>query len=252
MIALVASKKDKASMNIAKHCEKLGLKVHYIKEDIIFAKELPDADAYIFLSRHKSKSERPCLTAHFPGVFSEDNALGGNPYELGIAFPSLEKKYIINLSKIKKKWNKKELEKYQIVLEATHHGPTHFKKPIMFVEIGSSEYEWKDELAADLVAHAVKETLKDINPTQIYKTAIAFGGTHYPKKFTDILLKEDYSIGHIMPKYALLYLNEEILKQMIEKSIEKIKYCIIDWKGCNMKSEIIELIDKYKLEIVRI
>ncbi|MCD6547724.1 MAG: D-aminoacyl-tRNA deacylase [Nanoarchaeota archaeon] len=250
MIRLIASKKDIAGTNIAKECVKLGLDVHFIQEDIIFAKELPDADAYIFLSRHKSKSELPCLTAHFPGNFSNDVSHGGNAKELGFSFPSLEKIFIRNLWKIKGEWNKKELEKYQVVIEATHHGPTHFNKPVMFVEIGSSEEEWKDEIAASLVAHAIKRTLNQ--KENFLKHAIAFGGTHYPEKFTNILLKDVYSIGHVMPKYALQYLDEEIFKQMIEKSIEKIKYCLIDWKGANKKDIIIKFAKEYGLEVVKV
>ena len=247
---LVASKQDLAGINIAKKCEKLGLKVHYIEEDILFAKELPESNFYIFLSRHKSKSEKPCLTAHFPGIFSNDTSMGGSPKELGTAFPTLEKKYIRNLWKIKGEWNKKELEKYQIVLEATHHGPTHLKKPVMFVELGSSKDEWKDETAAELIAHAIKRTL---NQNDYYlKHGIAFGGTHYPEKFTKILIKDVYSIGHIMPKYALQFLDEEIFKQMINKSVEKVHYCLIDWKGTNKKEKIINLAKKFNLKVIKI
>ena len=249
-IKLIASTQDIASVNIAKECEKLGLQVEYINEDDVFVKTLPSADAYIFLSRHASKSEIPCLTVHFPGVFSSDTSLGGNPHELGVAFPTLEKNYIKNLQKIKEKWNKKELEKYQIVIEATHHGPTHFKKPIMFVEIGSSETEWRDELAAELVANAIKRTL---NQKYIYtKCAIAFGGTHYPEKFTNVILNDEYAIGHVMPKYAIKNLDDNIFKQMVEKSTEPIRYCIIDKKGTSNKQEIIELAGKYGLEVIKI
>jgi len=250
MIKLVASKKDLAGLNIAKACENIGLNVHYIEEDIIFAEKLPDAEAYIFLSRHKSESEKPCLTCHFPGNFGKDIIHGGNPKELGISFPSLEKKFIRNLAKIKGEWNEPELEKFQIVLEATHHGPTHFKKPILFVEIGSSEKEWTNELAGKLVAEAVKRTLgqKDI----YLKHAIAFGGTHYPDKFTDILIKDVYSLGHILPKYQTENLNDEMFKQMLEKSAEEIKYCLIDWKGINRRAEISEMADKYGLTIVKL
>ncbi len=248
-IKIIASKQDITSISIAKKCEDVGLVVDYIKEDDVFVKELPEADAYVFLSRHSSKSKKPCLTAHFPGVFSSDTSLGGNSHELGFAFPSLEKSYIQNLKALKEK-EFKGLEKYQVVIEATHHGPTHFEKPVMFVEIGSSEEEWKDEKATELVASALKATLSQTKPFN--KHAIAFGGTHYPIKFTDIILNEEYSIGHVMPKYALEFLDDDMFKQMIEKSIEPIKYCIIDKKGANRKEKIIELAGRYNLEVVKV
>ena len=213
MVLLVASETDIAGKNISEECEKIGLKVHYIKEELLYVQNLPDADYYIFLSKHKSKSKKPCLTAHFPGNFSE-NKFGGNKNELGFAFPSLQKKFMKNLYSIN------NLEKYQIVIEATHHGPTCFKKPIMFVEIGSSEKEWKDKKAAKIIARSIKKTIYE--KQKKFKPSIAFGGTHYPKKFMKVLLKTDYSIGHIIPKYNLENLDEKIFEQMIEKSSEKI------------------------------
>ena len=68
MVVLVASKKDPAGMNLARHLiekhdfkmkgefkgehvfEKDNLKLVFINEDIIFAKDLPESDFYIFLS----------------------------------------------------------------------------------------------------------------------------------------------------------------------------------------------------------
>lgn len=248
-LKLVASKKDEAGTNIGEKCERLGLNVHYLENDILYPKDLLEAEAYIFLSRHKSKSKKPCLTAHFPGNFSNDDSYGGKPRELGVAYPSLEKKFIKELSKVKKS-NKSDFEKYQIVLEATHHGPTRFEEPVTFVEIGSSEREWKDDKIAEHIASAIKETLRGkINSK---KKGIAFGGNHYPKKFTNLIRDEEYSIGHIMPKYMREKLDEQMFNRMIEKSEEEINYCIIDKKGCNRKSEIRKMAKKYNLEVVEL
>jgi D-aminoacyl-tRNA deacylase len=249
---LVASKIDSAGMNIAKECEKLGMKVHYAEEDIIRVRRLPESDYYIFLSKHKSESEMPCLTCHFPGNFSGDASYGGNPKELGMTYPSLEKTFIRALEKIKHEWSKPELEKYQIIIEATHHGPTHFDKPVLFVEIGSSEKEWKDKAAAELVAAAVKKTVENIKNEKFTKTAIGFGGTHYPEKFTKELINGEFAIGHILPKYQNENMCIEIFDQMAEKSIEPVKYVIIDWKGINQKSKITEWTKDKGFEIVKI
>ena len=247
MILLVASKKDPAGMNIAEECERIGLKVFFVEEDIIYVKTLPDANAYIFLSRHKSESGKPSLTAHFPGNFGTDNTHGGNSKELSIAFPSLEKIYFKNLVK-----NSKNLKDFQIVLEATHHGPTQFDKPILFVEIGSSEKEWKLKGPAEIIAQSIKETLNEIKMATNLKIGIAFGGTHYPEKFTKLILEEDYALGHIFPKYQKDNLTEEIMDQMANKSIEPINYCIIDDKGINNKSKIIQWAEKIGLKIIKI
>ncbi len=243
MVLLVASKKDIAGMNIGKQCENLGLKVHYIDEDLLYVQNLPDADYYIFLSKHKSESGKPCLTSHFPGNFSNAK-FGGKPGELGFTFPSIQKNFMKNLNQINNS------QKYQIVLEATHHGPTHFKKPVMFVEIGSTEKDWMNKDIALIMAKSIKKMIQKNEMFQ--KNAIAFGGTHYPEKFTDLLLKDDFALGHIIPKYAIKNLNEKIFMQMIEKSIEPIKYCIIDSKGCNRKGEIIQMCKENGLEVMKI
>ena len=144
------------------------------------------------------------------------------------------------------------MEKYQVVIEATHHGPTHFRKPVLFVEIGSCEKEWNEKPAAELVAVAVKKTLGKIKDEKFLKPAIAFGCTHYPDKFTKIIIEGEYAIGHILPKYQRENLSEEIMDQMFEKSIERPKYCIIDGKGINQKQKIVDWAKNKGLEVVKV
>lgn len=248
---LVASKLDIAGLNIAKECEKLGLNVHYVEEDLIKIKNLPKAEYYIFLSKHKSESKKPCLTCHFPGNFGEDVSYGGNVKELGVAYPSLEKIFMRNLIKAKKELQREELEKYQIVIEATHHGPTHFKEPVLFVEIGSSEKEWTEKSAAEVVGLAVKRTVETANE-HFSKIGIGFGGTHYSEKFTKVIIDSQFAIGHVFPKYQIKNINEEIFNQLCEKSAEEIKYVLIDWKGMSKKDLIIKWAKNKGLEIVKI
>jgi D-aminoacyl-tRNA deacylase len=250
MIMLVTSKKNEAGINIARKCEKLGLKVHYCEEDILEINKLPEAEAYMSLSTHKSESKMPCLTSHFPGVFSNDTSFGGNAKELAYTYPSLQKIYMQTLNDLK--GAKPELEKYQVVVEATHHGPTHFKKPVLFVEIGSSEEEWREEAPAELIAKAVKKTIELIKVEKFTKIGIAFGGTHYPEKFTEVILKGEFAIGHIFPKYQSENMDEPMFDQMVKKSVEPVKYVLIDWKGINNKSRIVEWAKNKGFEVVKI
>jgi len=250
MVMLVTSKKNIAGMNIARKCEKLRLKVHYCEEDILKINKLPDSDAYIFLSTHKSESKMPCLTSHFPGVFSNDTSYGGNPKELSYTYPSLQKIYMQTLNDLK--GAKPELEKYQVVVEATHHGPTHFKKPVLFVEIGSSEEEWQEEAPAELIAKTVKKTLEKIKDEKFTKIGIAFGGTHYPDKFTKVIIDGEFAIGHIFPKYQSENMDDVMFDQMVKKSKEAVEYVLIDWKGINNKSRIVEWAKNKGFEVVKL
>ena len=40
--------------------------------------------------------------------------------------------------------NRSSVLDYEITIEATHHGPTSLKKPLLFIEIGSTEKQWAD------------------------------------------------------------------------------------------------------------
>lgn len=249
MITLVTSKKDVAGMNIAKHCEQLGLEVTYIEEEQIFAKNLderfPSSELFIILSKHASASGKPCLTAHHPGNFSEDNSHGGNPKELAVSHPSYHKEFLKQLWRFKD-----ELPEFQIVTEPTHHGPTENKTPVLFVEIGATEKEWSNEKAGEIIAKAVKETIE--KSPKYEKIAIAFGGPHYSEKFTKVIIEDEYAIGHICPKYAIKKLDKKMVKQMIEKSVEKPEFAIIDKKGVKQKSKIISICKDLNLEVIQI
>ena len=249
MITLIASKKDVAGMNIARHCEELGLKVNYIEEEQIFAKNLderfPNSELFIILSKHASASGKPSLTAHHPGNFSADSSHGGNPRELVAAYPSYHKEFLKQLWKFKN-----EMPEFQIVTEPTHHGPTENKTPVLFVEIGATEKEWRNEKAGEVIAKAVKKTI-EAKP-KYEKVAIAFGGPHYSEKFTKIIIESEYAIGHICPKYAIENIDESIIKQMMEKSAEKPHFAIIDKKGSKRKKNIKELCLNLGLEVIEI
>ena len=110
-----------------------------------------------------------------------------------------------------------------------HYGPTSFSKPVLFVEIGSSETQWQDHIAISTVCEAIVWTIE--RESSARKIAIGFGGTHYSEKFTKIITDSDYALGAIIPKYALPNLDQSILNQMITKSLEKVTHTIVDWKS---------------------
>ncbi len=267
-LVIVSSNEDIASINIAKMLiegfgfretnEKFdgspifikdNLKLIRIERDLIFADYLNGhflADAYVFISRHKSESEIPCLTTHFPGNFSDNNSYGGKPKELAYTCPSFHKEYIKQL------WQLRELvPNYQIIVEPMHHGPTSLNKPIIFVEIGSTENEWRDAKASKIVTRALMNAI-DAKP-RYDKVGIGFGGTHYSEKFTKFLIESDFALGAIASKYSLQFIDEKILSQMIKKCSQKVEYAILDWKGLGKeKARIVELIEKNNLRIIKI
>jgi len=202
--------------------------------------------SYIFLSKHRSESGSPTLTAHFTGNFSDNVVYGGNPREIAWTDPMLLKAYFTRL------WSQREnLSKYDIILEATHHGPTSLSRPCMFVEIGSKDQEWENNETADLVVRVLLEAISNQTPAE--KVGLGIGGPHYSRKFTKLILSDGLSLAGYIPKHSLTNTDDDIILQALEKTVEKIDYAFVDWKGLGSeKQRIIELLEKYELQIQRI
>jgi D-aminoacyl-tRNA deacylase len=267
-MVLVSSTRDPASTNISTVLkEKLGFastgvkllgNAVYQKESLLLAtfdEEIvhpPNLDTYfnpkgyIFLSRHSAASGIPTLTAHMTGNFSEEAELGGNPRELARVDPDLLKNYMIALSK-----RITSLPGYQMSVEGTHHGPTSLTKPVLFIEIGSSEKNWSDPAAGRATAEALVESLSE---RQIWeKVAIALGGTHYSDKFNKLLVEGDMALAAVVPRYALEHFDSEMLGQLLQKSTSPIRYAALDWKGLGPhKDKVNKLCAQFGLEVVRV
>ena len=201
--------------------------------------------AYIFLSRHSAESGIASLTAHSTGNFSEAK-FGGTARELGRADPSLLKNYLIALWK-----HRDKVKGYEITMEATHHGPTALQKPVLFVELGSSDKYWGDKKAAAVVGQALMESLKE--KTIWSKVAVGFGGTHYPEKFTKLLVEGDMAFAFVAPKYSLEHVDDKMVGQMVQRSTAPVKYAVLDWKGLGPhKEKIVGLVKQFGLEEIRV
>jgi D-aminoacyl-tRNA deacylase len=212
----------------------------------------PDLDvyfnpqAYVFLSRHRAESQIPSLTVHTTGNFTDAPFLGGRPKEVGRVNPDLQKNYLMALKK-----RSKETEGYEITIEASHHGPTSLQKPVLFVELGSSEKQWGDEHAGAVIGDALIESLSQGRSWD--KVAMAFGGTHYPAKLNEILLDSDIAITTAVAKHSLDGVDEAVFGQIIQKTSKFPRLVLVDWKGMGKnKDRIVKLANQFALEIMRI
>jgi len=214
-----------------------------------------DTDCIIVLSPHKSREGKPMLTAHFPGNWGKAE-MGGKDRTLNIAHGSMLKRIIWEIET----QNRKLGLDWPVLIEADHHGPL-AKVPMIYVEIGSSEKEWGNPLAAQVVAEAVNNAVskpetrnptpetsgKTQNPrpetatkTQNTKpeTIFGVGGGHYAREFTKLVLeRDDLAVGHICPKYAIDSLDEDTFRQAIEKSVDPVKRVLVLKEGTNAKQK---------------
>jgi len=252
MILLVASKKDIASLNITQKIlehysfEKTAtdfqqnptyeatitnrkVKLLTLKDESVYAQKLPDSfnnlELVIFISRHSSTSGTPTLSVHTPGNLSEKAELGGLPRNVSISPANAMKDALKAMAKLKEE---RQLN-YEVSYECTHHGPS-LNVPTMFAELGSSPTQWTDVNAAEAVAHAAMEAVSKFGQSQ-NKVALGIGGPHYNMKFTRMALEGEIAFGHIIPKYAISWINKEVLQQCFEKTLERTELAILDWKG---------------------
>ncbi len=217
------------------------------RRDIVYVDNLDDQFhdcRFVFISRHRAESGIPSLTAHFTGNFGAAE-FGGNPSEIARFSPSLLKNYLVALNSLRS-----EIDPiYNLTLEATHHGPTSLKSPVMFVELGSTETQWIDMKSASVISRALMAT---IDSKKTYsKCAIGIGGTHYPEKLNKLIFDSDFALGPIIPKYALSHFTPKLLEQILEKSDQKIETSLVDAKGLGkFKETVLKILNDFGLEKV--
>lgn len=261
MKAIVFSQKDVAGRNIAKALIKKGFKktkkkfynlpvyglndllVFSVEEEILSGVGLNEfvmkysPELLLVASRHKSESGKPTLTVHPTGNYCEAK-YGGNPKTLQATNANSMRNVFLCLLD-------DPPEGYDVSLEVTHHGPTDIEVPLFFVEIGSTKTQWQDKEVADFLAEAILHGLKSKEKVE---TVIGFGGGHYCPTFTK--MEEEIAFGHICPKYSADFLDEDIIKQMVDKTVDGVKYAILDEKGLRGKHKTLikDILDKLNID----
>lgn len=255
MILLVASSKDIASINIKEQIlknytfeectERFDENPTYnadinekkvtlitLNKESVNAQELPSkfpsVKLIVFISRHSSQTAKPTLSVHTPGNFAEAE-LGGLSKTLSVA-PAVAMQTVL---KALMHYREQLRLDYAVSYECTHHGPS-IAVPTMFVELGSSPAQWSDCKAAEAVAHSAMTAIATFNGSN-NSAVLGIGGTHYNQHFTLMALMGAATFGHMIPKYALSAIDVDMLRQCIEKTLEKVPLALLDWKG--IKSE---------------
>jgi D-aminoacyl-tRNA deacylase len=187
----------------------IEIREHHIYQDRIDDKMASfgfDTDLIIVASKHKSMDGRSVLTAHFTGN-TKDADFGGRPCELSVPAPKIMRSIIKNMERMAKD------TKYTVSMESTHHGPTEMRTPMVYAEIGSSDEQWTDPVAGDIVARAILEAYPENVPV-----GIGFGGGHYAARQTGMILETDVTFGHNFPDHQLPNVDKSMIMQAFEKS----------------------------------
>ena len=252
---IIASKLDKAGMNITTQMPQFGKYNFYLRnEEIISDKNLNlekinQFDFVIFASKHQSEKREKTISIHAPGNWRIAE-LGGENRKV-CKTSALFQKQIFEKLRINMK--KYDVEKYNLTLEATHHGPL-IDKPCIFIEIGSTEIEWNDKRAGFVVAKTISEIIEEFKLEPYNEIAVGVGGPHYCPNFNKVQLNSNVAISHIIPQYALP-ITEEMIQEAISKTEEEIDFVLLDWKGLGNsehRQEVINVLDKLHINYKRI
>jgi len=227
------------------------------KEPLIFLNDLKleeselNPDYLIFASRHTSKSARPAFLVHTTGNWSRDADFGGDPQNLSKTSALLHKAGFISLTEQE---FPPTLTEFSLDIEVTHHGPTILDKPLIFMELGSSKVEWKIDEAGMILTNAIFSTFQkyiEYKEMGDQKVGLGFGGTHYAPNFHRLIRNENIAMSFICPKYYIQELNKGLIEQMVNNTLEKVDYFIIDWKGTNSedKKHLIPLLEEFNIPI---
>ncbi|MEK6812473.1 MAG: D-aminoacyl-tRNA deacylase [Nanoarchaeota archaeon] len=244
---IVASKLDKAGVNITTQLSQFGdFKFYLVDKEIIHTENIDldridPFDFIIFASKHKSESNEKTLSVHAPGNWRSAD-FGGESGKVCKSSALFMKQAFERIHDNMLQYNLKE---YKLTLEATHHGPL-IDKPCIFIEIGSTETEWADRKAGFIVAKSISETMKNFKLNPYNEIAVGIGGPHYCPSFNKIQLKSNIAISHIISQYAFPF-TEEMIKEAVEKTDEEIDLVLLDWKGlgnAEQRQKIIEILDK--------
>ncbi len=173
----------------------------------------------IFPSRHAAASGKPSLTLHPIGVphlpVTEKPPFGG---KAGFAPPPSTR--LSSWWKMLQQYvSGTELENnFELTLEVTHHGP-YLEVPALFIEIGSTEKDWPDESAAELLAQIITDGLSltgndtiglwdsKINAGEL--VLITLGGGHYAPRANKLASLEGVWLGHMLATYALPFVKPD-------------------------------------------
>ena len=210
-----------------------------------------EPDLLIFASRHRSETERPAFLIHTTGNWADKADYGGDPRELSNTSALLLKAGFLSLVEQTQLLDNSE---FVVDIEVSHHGPTTLEKPLIFMELGSSEKEWIIDYAGKVVSSAIINTVikyLEFHNQREFKVGVGFGGMHYAPQFKKLLKDKDIAMSFICPKYHLGQINKDLVEQMLNNTYEKVDYFIIDWKGTNSadKKHLIPLLEEFDIPI---
>lgn len=274
MILIVASNNDPASLNIKKqilshyhfretretyqenmiytnNLDGKDIELITLNQESVYSQDLTtffkQPELVIFVSRHSSASGTPTLSVHTPGNLGQAE-FGGKTKNVSISPANTMREALKEMARLK---DELRLD-YEVSYEATHHGPS-LNVPAFFAELGSTQIQWNDLLAAEAVAEAVMAAISKFGIFQA-EAVLGIGGPHYNPKFTKMALQNEVAFGHIIPKHSLSETNTDMIQQCIKKTQERVDQAVLDWKGIKAddKPRVMKILNETSLHVQKV
>ena len=184
----------------------------------------------VFISRHEMSNPKPIFTVHTPGTWPDVSV--SNPHLASAVFRAL---------------CKYAYEPFTCAFEATHHPPNTSAVSATFVEVGSTEGEWRDRKAVGVFLHSVEEVLGGVLPEN--PPAMVVGDLHYVT-VADMVLRGEVDLGHVVPKYVEITL--EAVKTAYRKHTAPVKKAVVFRKNVKnpTRGEVVEFLRSQGVEVV--
>lgn len=199
----------------------------FIDEKHIYAEGLGEdlsPDLMIVVSSHRSEAGVKALLTHPVGNWGSDALMGGLPRTLS---PTSAAALYKALHFLRECASNLGLSGWKIGLEVSHHGPA-TTTPTIFMEAGGPPDEIPEAKALEAIASACMKVFS--SSISVPPAAIGFGGGHYAPCFTRLALEQEYSFGHMCPKYAMP-ISRDLITQAFQKTLEGPRIAVLDWKG---------------------
>jgi D-aminoacyl-tRNA deacylase len=173
---------------------------------------------------------KPIFTVHTPGTWPDVSV--SNPHLVSAVFRAL---------------CKYAYEPFTCAFEATHHPPNTSAVSATFVEVGSTESEWTDRKAVDVLLHSVEEALGGVLPEN--PPAMVVGDLHYVT-VADMALRGEVDLGHVVPKYVEITLGA--VRTAYRKHTTPVKKAVVFRKNVKnpTRGEVVEFLKSQGVEVV--
>lgn len=184
----------------------------------------------IFISRHEMANPRPMFTVHTPGSWPD----------VSVANPPLATAIFRALCRHAE-------EPFKCAFEATHHPPNTSAASATFVEVGSTEAEWRDRRAVGVLVQALEEVLgRELGAGA---TTMVVGDLHY-STVADSALNGEVELGHILPKYLETTLQH--VKTAFYKHTTPVRRVVVFRKNVKnpARAEVVEFLREREVEVV--